>query len=89
MPKKYELKAQQRLFCDEYIANGCANASAAARKAGYKSYYHAPHWLEEGHRDYKPEIVRYISDKLQAIEDKKIAKAEELMKFLQAVYAAN
>lgn len=72
-----KMTPKQRAFCDYYIE--CANASEAARRAGY-----SPNTAFRSGQEnmQKPAIKEYIADRMKQIEDKRIAKAEEVMQFL-------
>lgn len=75
-----KLTPKQKAFADYYIELG--NATEAAIKAGYSkktSYSIGNENLK------KPEIKNYIEEKLKELEDKRIAKAEEVLKYLTRV----
>lgn len=74
------LTPKQKAFADEYIK--CLNASEAARKAGYSAKC-AASIGEENLR--KPEISAYISERLKQIEAKRVASADEVMRFFSSV----
>lgn len=88
------LRARQRRFCDEYMANG-GNAYQAALKAGYaeKTAHDANDWVREPknpkkpHKKYNKEIAAYIAKHSTEIEEhnEKIATAEELQEFTSRV----
>lgn len=76
-----KLTEKQKAFCEYYIeslnatesykrAYGCKN-DGTARTEGSKNLA-------------KPNIKKYIDEKLKEIEDKRIAKAEEVLAFLSA-----
>ena len=71
---------RQQKFCDAYIASG--NATQSAIQAGYskKTAYSIG---EENLR--KPELKKYIDEKLQAISSAKIADATEVLEYLSSV----
>lgn len=72
-----KLTEKQRRFVDYYIETG--NASEAARRAGYSEKYinaNAPKLLQN------TAIKAAIDARLKELEDKRIAKADEVMKFL-------
>lgn len=72
-----KLTEKQRRFVDYYIETG--NASEAARRAGYaeKAAYRTG---SENLR--KPQVKAAIDARLKALEDKRIAKADEVLQFL-------
>lgn len=72
-----KLTEKQRRFVDYYVETG--NASEAARRAGYaeKAAYRTG---SENLR--KPQVKAAINARLKELEDKRIAKADEVMKFL-------
>lgn len=71
------LTVKQRRFVDAYIETG--NAAEAARRAGYKSR-NADVMGRENLR--KPTVRKILEARLKEIEDKRIAKAKEVMEFL-------
>lgn len=74
------LTERQKLFCQEYLID--MNASKSAERAGYaKSSCRqvACNLLKN------KEIKEYLDEKLKEIEDDKIAKAEEVLKYLSSV----
>lgn len=71
------LTVKQQRFVDAYIETG--NAAEAARRAGYKSR-NADVMGRENLR--KPTIRKVLEARLKEIEDKRIAKAKEVMEFL-------
>ena len=72
-----KLTEKQRRFVDYYVETG--NASEAARRAGYaeKAAYRTG---SENLR--KPQVKAAIDARLKELEDKRIAKADEVMQFL-------
>lgn len=72
-----KLTVKQRRFVDAYIETG--NAAEAARRAGYKSR-NADVMGRENLR--KPTVRKVLEARLKEIEDKRIAKAKEVMEFL-------
>lgn len=77
--KKRKLTEKQERFIDYYIELG--NATEAAKKAGYSertAYSIGNENLK------KPEIKKQIEERLKELEDKRIAKAEEVLKYLTA-----
>jgi len=78
--KKRKLTEKQERFIDYYIELG--NATEAAKKAGYSertAYSIGNENLK------KPEIKKQIEERLKELEDKRIAKAEEVLKYLTSV----
>ena len=71
------LTVRQRRFVDAYIETG--NAAEAARRAGYKSR-NADVMGRENLR--KPTVRKVLEARLKELEDKRIAKAKEVMEFL-------
>lgn len=75
-----KLTIKQKRFADEYIISG--NASEAARKAGY-SVKTCGVIGDENLK--KPNVKAYISERLNKLDDKAIAKQEEVLKYLTSV----
>lgn len=74
-----KLTPKQKAFADYYIELG--NATEAAIKAGYskKTAYSI------GNENLnKPEIKKYIDERMKEIESDRIAKAEEVLAFLSS-----
>lgn len=78
-----KLTIKQKKFADEYIISG--NATDAYKKAGYA-------WNSEGaansnasdlQRNHNVKI--YIAERMKALEDKAIAKQEEVLEYLTSV----
>lgn len=77
---KHKLTVKQQKFCDEYIKSG--NATEAALKAGYRSrtaYSIGNENLK------KPELKKYIEEKIKGIESAKLATAKETLEYLTSV----
>lgn len=72
-----KLTEKQRRFIDYYIETG--NASEAARRAGYSEKIANRIGTENLS---KPVIKAAIDARLKELEDKRIAKAEEVLEFL-------
>lgn len=71
---------KQKKFADEYIISG--NATEAAIKAGYapKAAY------QTGAENLKkPQIKKYIDERMAEFNDKAIAKQDEILKYLTSV----
>ena len=75
-----KLTEKQKRFCDYYIETG--NATEAAIRAGYSQK--TARFIGAENLT-KPNIKKYIDDRLREIEDKRIAKAEEVLKYLTSV----
>lgn len=74
-----KLTEKQRRFVDYYIETG--NASEAARRAGYSEK--TAGWIGQENLQ-KPTIKAAIDARLKELEDKRIAKADEVLEFLTA-----
>ena len=77
---KHKLTVKQQKFCDEYIRSG--NATVAALKAGYRrrtAYSIGNENLK------KPELKKYIEEKIKEIESAKLATAKETLEYLTSV----
>ena len=75
-----KLTLKQKKFADEYIISG--NATDAAKKAGYSektAFTIATENLK------KPYIKQYIDQRIKELDDKKIAKQEEVLQYLTSV----
>ena len=75
-----KLTDKQKRFCDEYLID--LNATQAAIRAGYSkktAFTIANENLK------KPYIKGYIDERLKQLEDKRIAKADEVLKYLTSV----
>lgn len=77
-----KLTEKQRRFVDYYVELG--DYTKAARKAGYSegSAKDAPNWINPRKPQYKMYLAEAIKARLVDIEDKRIAKADEVMQFL-------
>ena len=75
-----KLTPKQKAFADAYIE--CGNASEAARRAGYKAK-NADVTGAENLR--KPGISAYISERMAAQDKKRVASADEVLRFFSAV----
>lgn len=73
------LTEKQKRFVDFYIETG--NATEAARKAGYAS---KAAYATGAENLRKPQIKATIDARLKELEDSRIAKADEVLKFLTA-----
>ncbi|NGT62950.1 terminase small subunit [Clostridium perfringens] len=75
-----KLTPKQKAFAEYYIETG--NATEAARKAGYKGK-NLNRIASENLS--KLDIKNYIDEKMKELEDKRIAKAEEVLEYLTRV----
>lgn len=71
------LTDKQKAFCDYYLES--LNATEAATKAGYSKKTARKIGSENLT---KPDIKNYIDKRLKELEDARIAKVDEVMKFL-------
>lgn len=78
MPK--ELTPKQKAFADAYIE--CGNASEAVRRVGY-SEKNAN--VKGAQLLANPNISAYIAERMQAQDDKRVASADEVLRFFSAV----
>ena len=74
------LTLKQQKFCDEYIISG--NATQAATLAGY-SKKTARSIGQENLT--KPDIKKYIDERLEELESSKIAKQDEVLRYLTSI----
>lgn len=76
-----KLTIKQQRFADEYIISG--NAYQSAINAGYSENYakNATKFLLENNG----QISEYINERLKELEDKTIAKQNEVLKYLTSV----
>lgn len=74
-----KLTLKQKAFCDYYIESG--NATEAAIRAGYSK---GTAKVIGSENLTKPYLKSYIDERLKQIEDKRIAKPEEVLKHLTA-----
>ena len=75
-----KLTIKQKKFADEYIISG--NATEAAIKAGYSERYAG----QNADKLLKNTNVRaYIDERMQKLEDKAIAKQDEILRYLTSV----
>lgn len=72
-----KLTEKQRRFVDYYVETG--NASEAARRAGYSEK--TAGWIGQENLQ-KPTIKAAVDARLKELEDKRIARADEVMQFL-------
>lgn len=80
MKKRDKLTLKQKKFADEYIISG--NATQSAIKAGYSKKTAGVIAVENLE---KPNIKAYIDKRLKELDDKAIAKQEEVLQYLTAV----
>lgn len=76
------LTPKQKAFADYYIETG--NATEAARRAGYKGNTKTLTVVASQNLA-KHSISEYIAEKVNPIEEKRIATAEEVMQFFSDV----
>lgn len=74
------MTVKQKKFADEYIISG--NATESAIKAGYSKKTARSIGNENLT---KPDIKSYIDERMQKLEDKQIAKQEEVLKYLTSL----
>ena len=75
-----ELTPKQKAFADYYLE--CGNATEAAKRAGYKekaAYAMGAENLK------KPQILTYIAERQQQLDDKRIADISEVLQFFTSV----
>lgn len=75
--KKRKLTEKQKRFIDYYIELG--NATEAARRAGYSEKT-----AKQIGNENLTKLDFFIKERLKELEDKQIAKAEEVLKYLTA-----
>ena len=75
-----KLTLKQKKFCEEYIKSG--NATEAARNAGYKAKSARAIGAENLT---KPAIADYIRQRLNELDAKMVADANEILKFYTSV----
>ena len=80
MPKTDKLTPKQKAIADYYIQSG--NAAEAARKAGYSEKTAR---FAGAENLTKANIQAYMSERMQPDEEKRIADADEVMRFYSAV----
>lgn len=76
----YKLTPKQKAFADYFIETG--NATEAAKRAGYNEKSARQIGTENLS---KPSISSYIEERMQKIEDNRIAKGDEVLKYLTSV----
>lgn len=76
--KKRKLTEKQKRFIDYYIELG--NATEAARRAGYSEKT-----AKQIGNENLTKLDFFIKERLKEFEDKRIAKAEEVLKYLTSV----
>lgn len=74
------MTVKQKRFCEEYLVD--CNATQAAIRAGYSKKTACAVGSENLR---KPEIKDYIDEKLSEMQDRTIADAAEVMKYLTSV----
>lgn len=81
MTKK--LTPKQKAFADYYIETG--NATIAYKKAGYSVKSDNAAAVEGSKLLRNPKVKKYIEERMKALESKRIASQEEILKFLTSV----
>lgn len=74
------LTPKQKAFADYYIET--ANATEAAKRAGYSEKTAYSTGSENLN---KPEIAAYIKERMDVLSEKRVADADEVMKFFSSV----
>lgn len=77
-----KLTKKQKKFCEEYLKSG--NASKAAREAGYKQAS-----AQGSENLQKPNILAYLSSRIEKADRKMIADTDEVLAFYTAVMRGN
>jgi len=77
---KTKMTIKQKAFCEYYLQN--PNATEAAKKAGY-SFKTANKIATENLS--KPVIKAYLKERVDKIQDKRIAKSNEVLEYLTSV----
>lgn len=75
-----KLTEKQKAFCDYYIES--LNATEAYKKAGYKVKSDEAARANASRLLTNANIKRYIEERMQQIDNERIAKAEEVLEFL-------
>jgi len=75
-----ELTEKQKRFCDEYLID--LNATQAAIRAGYSTKT-AKSIGQENLT--KPYLKTYIDERLKKLENERIAKADEVLRYLTSI----
>lgn len=75
-----KMTAKQKRFCDEYLID--LNATQAAIRAGYSKKSAYSIGVENLN---KPELKKYIDERMKEKEDSLIAKQDEVLKYLTSV----
>ncbi|MDF2902380.1 MAG: phage terminase small subunit [Bacillus sp. (in: firmicutes)] len=73
-----KLTEKQKRFADYYIQTG--NATESARRAGYKQAH-----VQGSQNLDKLSVKNYIDERLRELEDKRIAKADEVLQMLTRI----
>lgn len=82
--KEIVLKGKQKVFCDNYLANGL-NATQAYLDAGYKVKNERAAQSASSRLLSNVMVRDYIAKQLDILEDAKIAKTDEILKTLTRV----
>lgn len=78
-----KLTEKQKRFCDYYIETG--NATESYLRAGYKVKTDGAARANASRLLTKANVKNYIDNRLKELDDARIAKAEEVLKYLTAV----
>lgn len=84
LQSKYKLTTMELAFVSAYIANG-GNGTLACKEAGYKSKSENGYAKQASALLRRENVNKEISGRLQAIEDRKIADATEVLQFYTSV----
>ena len=84
------MNAKQKLFCDEYLID--LNPVQAALRAGYSktTAAKASAWIDDDSNSqdksiHKPELVKYIADRMASKQSALIASQDEVLEYLTRV----
>ena len=75
-----ELTPKQKAFADAFIL--CGNATEAARRAGYSTKTAR---IIASENLSKPNVSKYIADRINDLTRQRVADADEIMRFFTAV----
>lgn len=75
-----KMTEKQKRFCEEYLID--CNAKQAAIRAGYS--VKTAHSIGNENLN-KPELKKYITEKLEEVRSRKTADAQEVMEYLSSV----
>lgn len=80
---KNKLTIKQKKFADEYIISG--NATESYKVAGYKYSSDNVAAVEGKKLLRNPKVSTYLNERMKELEDKSIAKQDEVLKYLTRV----